>query len=1476
MFTLPANLVGKQNIHKVLLNGALIDSLIDTGSQVSIINEGMYQKFFNYLPLIDIPSILNVKQVNGQSLGYIGAVELFVTLGKNVAGTNEGVHVLFLVIRDDAKFSATFQEHLCLIGMNALEQLWRIRMTHKGTTYSELDSVFQTFSKVCHSETENHGFLGCLKASEDCILQPGEQMRMKARFHSKLVGIDSCILIEPNTKILPQDPVILNTRLSALTTVRVLWKNNTPNTLNLCKGADLGQVYLSPVPFSLSPEEVQLCAVNSDLSEYSEFDELRGCKDFLGIEEDDDEVSPDMKLLWDHVDSLSHLDSQEKEALLYCLRKNSQTFSQTDYDIGKVSGVKHSFVLRDDIPFKIRHRNLPPRKYAAAKEHLNQLLDKGIIRPSVSPYSSAPMFLEKSDGRIRMVTDLRVLNDKTVRDCYALPRFDDILPYLNGNKYFTKMDIRSGYYNIEIEETDKEKTAFSTPFGLYEYNRMVQGAKTSASTFQRCMENILRPMLYEGVIAFLDDVIIYSKTIEEHLELLDRVLKLMSDAGLKLHPGKCEMVSTKIVYLGYIITEEGVRANPEKTEVLTNWPKIRTVKDVMRFLGFCGFFRRFIPNYSSIAQPLIELTKGVKYKPKSKFGPPVKQPALAVSVEDRWSPACQQAREQLIESLTSPPLLKYPDLDKPFVLHVDACTTGLGAVLLQFDTDNKLHPVCYASRSLKLAEKNYPVYKLEFLALKWAVVDKFNFYLYGGSFKVYTDNNPLTYIHRSLKVDAVTQRWLTSLGDYNFTIHYKPGNTNIDADILSRLHETQDEAVEHVSEVVSTPAPLVDYIDVSNLDADCFATKALVAPADWRQLQLEDPELANVIHIIHNNVKCKPSEFPKPYRKLFFIRDQLVFNDNNVLCKKACIDGIQHQLIVLPKKQLSFVLKQLHDESGHFGTERVSKFFQQRFYSPGYTKAIDDYIASCKRCILKKAPVKRHGEMGEVSASRPFQVVSMDYLSLDMDKHGFGHVLVVTDLFTKFSFAIPTRNETATTVAKALLDNVFNIFGLPEKLLSDRGRNFESQIIGQLCTLLGVKKIFTCPYSPRSDAVCERFNRTLINMIGTLSTDKRTSWSRYITHLVNVYNNSVHSSTGFAPFELIFGRKSRLPVDIMLGTSPVETEYSSLKSYVQQLKSRLEFIFKIAQQSSDFSHLINKHRYDELIKTTRLLPGEKVLIRNVGVRGMHKLAPTWRPEVYEVIREVGDNCRVYEVKNVQSPRLKPKVLHIDMLKPISALEKLYRKSHEPEEEDYEDDLVQLFAEDGGSKFAGTISESGQKNSSQDLSSRQRATCSGEDVFSDSENLVGDQDSSIQEEYVLPLASPEFSELPQQAEHSDEVSQSNEDLSETPVREGTNDNQVDVVRQSESVDSTKIAPDRTEDVRFQDNSVELENLNQPQVSRESDSDMSDSSAELDNSPPDHSSGRPIRNRRRPNFFGNPILYMLRGGRQPITSGPVSIV
>ena len=1426
----PSQIYGRKTIFPIGVNGATIYSLIDSGSQVSIISEYTYRKWFDYLPLQKVDESQGLMSASGGNIPYLGAISLAINLGKNLAGSDVSVNSLFLVTSEGAGVPLTHGLHTVLVGMNTLEEVWSdILECGEDIQPCLLSGIFRALAEVGVIEHEKQSHIGKLRVTQSVTIPPQSKVRIKASCRPKNVsGVVACIYVSGPENVTRLVTSLYNKKLTSYTRLNVLLANDTDNIVSLQKGHILGSATLSEIPFTLDEVDLELEAIQEDfrVDEHTEVEGRFDQKNHPGLtDEDEEDILPDFRKFLDSVRGHKKLSERDRDRLLDVITENDRTFSKSEYDIGCVKGVKHAYVLKDDVPFKLRHRNLSPKMYGAAKDHIEQLLQKGIIRPSVSPYSSAPMFIRKPDGRVRMVADLRYLNDKTVRDNYALPRFDDILPFLAGSHYFSKMDVRSGYYNLEIEECDKEKTAFSTVFGLYEYNRMVQGAKTSAATFQRCMENILRPLLYEGVIVFLDDVIIYTKDVTEHLRLLNEVLRLMADAGLKLNPCKCDLLQEEILYLGHIINKDGVKANTAKTDALLNYPQLVTIRDVQSFLGFCSYFRAHIPHFAMIAKPLLKLTEGVKYRRKSKFGPPVKQPGLEVSVLPNWTSECQKAREKLIELLTNAPLLLFPDMNKPFLLHIDACGSGLGAVLLQHGADTLLHPCAYASRSLKLAERNYPVYKLEFLGLKWAVVDKFHHYLYGNRFSVYTDNNPLTYLNRSLRVDATGQRWISLLGEYDFTIHYKPGELNVDADILSRLHE-EPRSVCSIQDMNFEFSPLCEHIDL-----ECFKEKksrylcSTQVRFDWLQLQSDDAELRTVITILKSGDESKVTDFPHRYRKLYHKRATLYFNDKGILCRRAVVNGVEHSLVVLPVQSVPSVLHALHDECGHFGVDHMISLFQQRFYANGYIKLISDYVRSCPKCkIVKTLPVRK-GRLGELKASRPFEMISMDFLSLDIDENKYKSVLVVTDVFTKWAFAFPTKNQFASTVAKLLVNEVFSVFGVPERLLSDQGPNFESKLIAEVCALLGIKKVRTCPYSPRSDGICERFNRTLCNMIATLKGDSRKRWNKHILHLVNIYNNTEHAATGFSPFELIFGRKSRLPVDEWLGTAPVDASFDSVTDYVKSLKQRMSIAHQAARENIETAHLKNKSRYDMLVKSVVLSPGDRVLCRNVGVKGMHKLEPLWMPKVYEVVRCVNENTRVYELKCVSNKRMANRVLHIDMLLPISKLEDEFvrtrlGKSVEEIGEIDKHDFHLLFGDEGVTSTAGADASkakpkqvnnepSGSQKSRYNLRSRVALDSDDdpEEDTSDSEDEEGgrfvliddslDRHEAHADEYVPSIVDGSrrvsFSVDQEVSEHVDDVSSLLPDLDEENLDLG-NSNRSDLhdsQRSSSTNDSSEV-------------------------------------------------------------------------------------
>lgn len=496
-------------------------------------------------------------------------------------------------------------------------------------------------------------------------------------------------------------------------------------------------------------------------------------------------------------------------------------------------------------------------------------------------------------------------------------------------------------------------------------------------------------------MTFIDDIIVPGCSFEQELERLEHVFQKVREHNLKLNPKKCEFFKRKVRYCGHIVSEKGVETDPDKTAKIAEWPVPQDVKQLRQFLGFAGYYRRFVKNFSKIARPLTDLLTGVGGR-KSQGNSGTK-----VSVPWVWGEEQVSAFTRLKGCLTSPPVLAYADYGKSFILHTDASRDGLGAVLCQKDGDGRERVISYGSRALSRAERNYSAYKLEFLALKWSVTVKFHDYLYGNNFLVLTDNNPLTYVLSTAKLDATGHRWLAALAAYDFSIQYRPGRANVDADLLSRLPGVQV-TVEPESEVrigdsacvissesvaavckalVSHPTPVVETVILSDhaVQEQEFDVVEDMRPTDLRAAQRRDSVIRALLPFVTDQKKPTPHQLPGGLESQQFIREFAHLTlKRGVLHRVRRVDGREQLQLVLPKELRKVALTGLHDDVGHHGRDKTLELVRERFFWPRMATDIEEWVSSCMRCKVSKGSGAR-APLVNIVTTQPMELVCLDY-----------------------------------------------------------------------------------------------------------------------------------------------------------------------------------------------------------------------------------------------------------------------------------------------------------------------------------------------------------------------------------------------------------------------------------------------------------------------------------------------------------------
>lgn len=936
---------------------------------------------------------------------------------------------------------------------------------------------------------------------------------------------------------------------------------------------------------------------------------------------------------------LDHLHSSERQTIESICSKYSDIFQLPGDKLTTTKVYEQSIILKDNVkPVYTKPYRIPNSLKSEVKKQISKMLSDNIIEETRSEWSSPILLVPKKSDHTdskswRLVVDYRKLNNVIQDDKFPLPNINEILDSLSGAIYFTHLDLSQSYYQVQLTPESRKITAFTTDCGQYQMRRLPMGLKLSPSAFSRIMTVAMSGLTYDKCFVYLDDLVIFGRNLETHNKNLLDVFERLRTVNLKLNPSKCQFLKTEILYLGHLVTKDGILPDPNKITVIENYPKPKNSDEVRRFVAFSNYYRKFIYNFAILTLPLNRLCRK--------------------NIPFEWTKECEQSFQLLKKALMSPPVLQYPDFSKEneFILQTDASSLAIGAVLCNKD----LRPVAYASRPLNSAERNYPTIQKELLAVVWGI-KYFRPYLFGKKFTIMTDHKPLVYLFSMKDPSSRLLKFRLTLEEYDYKILYVKGRDNAVADALSRLTVTSEELKEMNNKIMSvmTRAQRRREREKNEINSDC-----IVIPNVTTDKRPAQPRVVEILKIPSNSVEMilvkgdKLREMRKRKQikeesecfcydesnktiyintdfRLHFTRVEFVTKLSE-FCKKINIDEIcvikndDNELFIkdmikeIKKRELwtgpricvlrgvkriycdykkRFIINDYHllPTSGHSGVRRMVNNIKRRFYWPGIERDVKDFVSKCEKC--QKMKYSRNIVEPLVittTATSAFDKIFLDLVGpLDRDIDDNKYILTLQCDLSKFVEAYPLKNKESVSIAKALVNNFILRFGIPKTIVTDRGTEFTATTMTEVCNLLNIDKLHSTAYHHETIGSLENAHKHLGFFLRIQCDHHPDTWSQWLPFWCFTYNNTVHSSTKYTPFELVFGKQSELPCRI---SSRVEPLYNP-DDYCLDLKYRLQVAHRDAQENLIKTKQCRKTNYDKNVNSVTYKQGDFLLVKN--------------------------------------------------------------------------------------------------------------------------------------------------------------------------------------------------------------------------------------------------------------------------------------
>ena len=849
---------------------------------------------------------------------------------------------------------------------------------------------------------------------------------------------------------------------------RVAIQNITNHPISLQSGVCLGDVL--PYPAPVTPVASSPCHVSLPSP--------------LDPDSSPDPPSVQSPILDQHIGNIDF--PEAKPELLALLSTFRSCVSLPGEPLGKTEAVRHSIHLTPgSAPTYVPAYRIPHSRRTLVDEAVRAMIEEDIVEPASSPFNAPLLLVPKPNGEWRVVVDFRKLNSITIPDRHPMPVLTDLLQSIGeSNGVFSTLDLRSGFHQIELDHESRPYTAFTTSYGQYMFKRMAMGLRNAPLTFTRLMNSVLTGLLGNSVFCYLDDVIVASKNVTEHLDTLSQVLSRFAKAGLTLKLEKCSFLKRAIKFLGHRVDIDGIHTLDDKIRAVCNFPTPTNPDQIRSFIGLAGFYRQFIRNFSKIAQPLTSLLKK--------------------NVVFVWNDEQEKAFDTLKQALCNAPVLAFPDFQKDFIVCTDASNTGIGAVLMQRDENGKSRAIAFASRLLNSAERNYSVTHREALAVVWSL-RHFRDLILGYRIHVLTDHCAVTELFKGNNLSGKFARWQLTVQEYNPSFSYIPGKANTVADALSR----------HVAPV-----------------ATLTVSHSLPTLEEVRKLQHSDQFCSSLIYYLNSGDSSALPKLPVPADS-FRLKDDVLYKSSNIASEDESLYHVSQ--LVIPQVLVPTILYHIHDSplAGHPGKDRSFKQAQRTYFWPSMRKDIIRHCLLCSACATHRPSL--HHESPNLSypiPHAPWDSLSVDVLKLPLTENGFKYLLVCIDSFSRFCILVPLKDKSARSVARALIDEVICRYSSPKVLLSDNGTEFNNSLLKAVCETFAIKKCNIVPYSPQANGKVERANRRILDVLRFIA-DSSSAWDECIPQVACSLNSAIHSSINESPHFILFGTDMRLPYEFL-------------------------------------------------------------------------------------------------------------------------------------------------------------------------------------------------------------------------------------------------------------------------------------------------------------------------------------------------------